>query len=67
MFDQLKMVNGEAIIEFFRKTKSAYASMSVIHKVLDGTGFIIQRKKSISQPANNTKDDKVMLICHLIA
>ncbi len=34
VFDQFKTVNGEAIIAFFRKIRSAYASMSVIHIVL---------------------------------
>ncbi len=39
IFDQFETVNGLAIIEFFRKVKSAYTSKSVIHMVLDGAGY----------------------------
>ena len=39
VFDQFKTVNGQAIIDFFKKVRSAYASKSVIHMVLDGAGY----------------------------
>ena len=39
VFEQYKTVNGEAIIDFFRKVRSAYASLNVIHIVLDGAGY----------------------------
>ena len=34
IFDQFKSVNGEAIIEFFKKVRSTYTSMKIIHIVL---------------------------------
>ena len=39
VFDQFKAVNGQAIIDFFKKVRSACASKSVIHMVLDGAGY----------------------------
>ena len=39
VFEQFKTVNGEAIIEFFRKIRAAYPSKAVIHMVLDGAGY----------------------------
>lgn len=49
VFDQFKTVNGEAIIEFFRKVRSAYASMASIHMVLDGAGY--HRSKEVVDEA----------------
>ncbi|WP_152558696.1 IS630 family transposase, partial [Endozoicomonas numazuensis] len=51
VFDQFKTVNGEAIITSFRKVRSAYASMSVIHMVLDGAGY--HRSKEVVEEAEN--------------
>ncbi|WP_269078762.1 IS630 family transposase [Endozoicomonas numazuensis] len=51
VFDQFKTVNGEAIITFFRNVRSAYASMSVIHMVLDGAGY--HRSKEVVEEAEN--------------
>lgn len=39
VFERFKTVNSEAIIEFFRKVRTAYASKAVIHMVLDGAGY----------------------------
>ena len=39
VFEQYKTVNGDAIVDFFRKVRSAYASLNVIHMVLDGAGY----------------------------
>ncbi len=48
-FDQFKTVNGEAIIEFFEKVRSSYASKNVIHMVLDGAGY--HRSKEVVEAA----------------
>ena len=53
IFDQFKTVNGEAIIEFFTKIRSAYASMEVIHMVLDGAGY--HRSKEVVEAAEKLK------------
>ncbi len=49
IFDQFKTVNGEAIIEFFKKVRTSYASMEVIHMVLDGAGY--HRSKEVVDAA----------------
>ncbi len=43
VFDQYKTVGGDAIIQFFKKVRRSYASMEIIHMVLDGAGY--HRKK----------------------
>ncbi|AMO56526.1 IS630 family transposase [Endozoicomonas montiporae CL-33] len=49
VFDQFKTVNGEAIIKFFRTVRASYASMTVIHIVLDGAGY--HRSKEVVEEA----------------
>ncbi|OED50999.1 DDE endonuclease [Endozoicomonas sp. (ex Bugula neritina AB1)] len=49
VFDQFQTVNGLAIIDFFKKVRSAYASMTVIHMVLDGAGY--HRSKEVVEAA----------------
>ena len=39
IFEQYKTVNGEFIIEFFHKVRESYASMEIIHLVVDGAGY----------------------------
>ena len=39
IFEQYETVNGEFIIEFFRKVRESYASMEVIHLVVDGASY----------------------------
>ena len=39
VFDQFETVNGQSIISFFNKVRCSYASMEVIHMVLDGAGY----------------------------
>ena len=52
-FDQLKTVNSESIIGFFKKVRSIYASMKVIHMVLDGAGY--HRSKEVVDAARKLK------------
>ena len=40
VFDQYQTVNGDSIINFFKKVRDSYASMEVIHIVLDGYVFV---------------------------
>ncbi len=49
VFDQFKTVNGDAIIQFFKQVRRSYASMEVIHMVLDGAGY--HRKKEVVDAA----------------
>ncbi len=49
VFDQYKTVNGDSIIKFFKKVRSSYASMKIIHMVLDGAGY--HRKKEVVDAA----------------
>lgn len=39
IFDQYQTINGQSVIAFFRKIRTAYASMTTIHIVLDGAGY----------------------------
>ena len=39
IFEQYETVNGEFIIDFFRKVRESYASMEVIHLVVDGASY----------------------------
>ena len=39
VFEQYETVNGGFIIEFFRKVRESYASMEVIHLVVDGASY----------------------------
>ncbi|MDP0563392.1 MAG: transposase [Candidatus Endonucleobacter sp. (ex Gigantidas childressi)] len=39
VFEQFETVNGKAMIQFFKKVRTAYISMAVIHMVLDGAGY----------------------------
>jgi len=49
VFDQYETVNGASIIQFFKKIRHSYASMEVIHMVLDGAGY--HRKKEVVDTA----------------
>lgn len=51
VFEQFKTVNGEAIIEFFRKVRNTYESMTTIHMVLDGAGY--HRSEEVVKEAKN--------------
>ena len=39
IFEQYETVNGEFIIEFFKKIREAYASMDIINLVVDGASY----------------------------
>ena len=49
VFDQFKTVNDQVVIEFFQKIRSAYASKTVIHRVLDAAGY--HRSKEVVDEA----------------
>lgn len=49
IFDQFKTVNGASIIEFFKKVRASYASMEVVHMILDGAGY--HRSKEVVDAA----------------
>lgn len=51
--DQYPSVNGEAIIAFFEKLRQAYASMELIHIVLDGAGY--HRSKEVIEAAKTLR------------
>ena len=53
VFEQFKTVNGEAIIEFFRKVRNTYESMTTIHMVLDGAGY--HRSEEVVKEAKNLR------------
>ena len=52
IFEQYETINGEFIIEFFRKVRESYASMEVIHLVVDGasdhrSGEVVEAAKEL--------------------
>ena len=49
VFDQFETVNGGAIIQFFRRVRESYASINIIHMVLDGAGY--HRSKEVIEEA----------------
>ena len=51
VFDQFETVNGGAIIQFFRKVRESYASINIIHMVLDGASL-----KGSDRGGKNTGD-----------
>ncbi|MDP0561513.1 MAG: transposase [Candidatus Endonucleobacter sp. (ex Gigantidas childressi)] len=49
VFEQFEAVKGKAIIRFFKKVRTYYISMVVIHMVFDGAGY--HHSKEVAEEA----------------